>query len=98
MILIWLKKQKEFKKVCQDKIVYFSVDDDAIHYFTPAKANEIEVLYAFDSKTPLPLREHYDFEDEEGVYVQQLIQVDGLYCLDPRHLAPSIYPEQVEAY
>ncbi len=99
MILIWLKKRKEFQKVCQGRIVYFSVYDDEIHYFAPAKANEIEVLYAFDSKTPVPLREHHDFEDEDGVYVQQLIQVDGLYCLDTRNIVPtSIYPVEQEAY
>jgi len=99
MILTWLKKREEFQKVCQGKIVYFSVDEDTIRYFVPAKANEIDVLYAFVSSTPVPLREHHDFEDEEGVYVQQLIQVDGLYCLDTQDIPNSMYPvEQIEMY
>ena len=46
MILISLKEKEEFQKACQGKIVYFSVDEDTIRYFVPAKANEIEVLYA----------------------------------------------------
>lgn len=82
MLMIWLKKREEFLKVCQGKAVFYSVNDGCIHYFAPAKVNEIEMLYAFDSQAPLQFREHYDLEDAEGVHVWQLIEISGLCFFD----------------
>ncbi len=82
MLMIWLKKKEEFQKVCQGRTVFYAVEEGSIHYFTLAKANEIEVLYAFDSESPIPFRENYDFEDADGIHVWQLIEIDNLYSLE----------------
>ncbi|MBU7045522.1 MAG: hypothetical protein HXS54_03720 [Theionarchaea archaeon] len=82
MLLIWLKKKEEFQKLCQGKAVFFSLNDGYIHYFAPARANDVDVVYAFDSETPIPFREHYDFEDEKGVHVVQLTEINGFYFFE----------------
>jgi hypothetical protein len=79
MLVMVMKKKEEFLKVCKGRVVYFTVKSDLIHYFTPYRANDIEVLYRFDSGESLPFREHCDLEDEEGVYVQCLIELDKIY-------------------
>ncbi|KYK33646.1 MAG: hypothetical protein HXS48_25990 [Theionarchaea archaeon] len=90
MLVIRLKQREEFQKLCQGKAVFFSVNDGYIHYFTPAKVNEVEAIYTFYSKTPMPFREHYDLNDTEGVRVKQLTEVGGVSCFDmPRGLAHS---------
>jgi hypothetical protein len=89
MLMVRLKERKEFRKACQGKVVYFSEDGSSIHYFVPARVNEMDVLYAFDSDTSLPFREHYDFEDEEGIHVQKLIEIEAMYCFDPNGMIPS---------
>ncbi len=103
MLMVWLKKQEEFQKVCRGKVVFFSVEGSLLHYFSPARVNETDILYAFHSKTPLPFREHYDLHDEEGIHVYQLMEVDGLYCLDldlPKNVINSglLSIEEAEAY
>ncbi len=85
MLLIRLKEREEFQKLSQGKAVFFSANDNYIQYFTPGKVNEIEVIYAFNTETPLPFREHYDFEDAKGIHVAQLTEIRGLYCFDIPH-------------
>ena len=82
MLIVRLKKKEEFEKVCQGKAVFFSENNGCIHYYTPTRVNEIEMIYAFDSRTAIPFREHYDLEDEEGTHVWQLIEINGLCFFD----------------
>ena len=100
MILIWLKNREEFQKLCQGKAVFFSLNDGYIHYFIPTRANDVEVLYGFDTETPLPFREHHDFEDERGIHVAQLTEIDGFYFPEPPyHLNQELqYEEKVPAF
>lgn len=95
MLIIWLKKKEEFEKVCQGKAVFFSVNNGCIHYYTPARVNEIEMLYAFDSKTAIPFREHYDLEDKEGTYVWQLTEISGLYFFD---IPGGMVPPEIHSF
>ncbi|MGC1119822.1 MAG: hypothetical protein WBA22_01910 [Candidatus Methanofastidiosia archaeon] len=81
MLVMVLKKKEEFLKVCQGRVIYFTVDSDLLHYFTPYRANDIEVLYRYDSGEPLPFREDCNLKDEKGVYVQYLIELERIYCL-----------------
>ena len=78
MILIWLKKEEEFQNLCKGKAVFYKVNDGSIHYFTPTRVNEVELLYAYNSKAVIPFREHHDFEDADGVHVEQLVEIDEL--------------------
>lgn len=82
MLIVWLKRREEFQKVCQGKVVFFSADASSLTYFSPAQVNEAEILYAFSSEVPLPFREHYDLQDEDGIHVWQLVEVEGLSCPD----------------
>ncbi len=82
MLVVRLRKREEFQKVCQGRTVFFLADNGSISYFSPAQVNETETLYVFYSRTPLPFREHYDLEDEEGILVWQLIEIDGLSYTD----------------
>lgn len=98
MLIIRLKYRKEFQKLCQGKAVFFSVCNGYIHYFAPARVNEVEAIYTFDSKTPMPFREHYDFEDAEGIHVTQLTEIDGFSFFHmPRELVhPEIHSVEME--
>ncbi|MGD2249820.1 MAG: hypothetical protein PVF58_15535 [Candidatus Methanofastidiosia archaeon] len=100
MLIIRLKNKKEFQKVCQGKCVYFSENGGTIQYFTPARINDVKILHTFTTTDHVPLREHYDLEDTEGVYVHQLIEIDNVYCLDPISMAcTEIRAEEfIEAY
>lgn len=82
MLVVRLRKKEEFQKVCKGRTVFFLVDNGSISYFSPAQVNETEMLYVFYSRTPLPFREHHDLEDEEGILVWQLIEIDGLSYID----------------
>ncbi len=93
MLLVWLKKKEEFQKLCQGKAVFFAVNDNSVRYFTPIKANDVEVLFAFDSDSTIPFREHYDLGDTEGTHVQQLIEIEGLYSFD---FGNPVYSEMTE--
>ncbi|MBU7042295.1 MAG: hypothetical protein HXS47_01795 [Theionarchaea archaeon] len=79
MLLIELKKREEYQRLSQGKTVFYSSDNEHIHYFTPARVNETDVLFVFDSKTPIPFREDHDFEDMASIHVWQLIEIDALH-------------------
>lgn len=100
MIITKLKNEKEFQRLCQGKCVYFSKNECTIQYFVPAKINDVETIYVLTTTHPIPLREHYDFEDTEGVYVPLLIEIDSIYALDINNMTcTKISPkEPAEAY
>jgi hypothetical protein len=82
MLLIELKKREEYKRLSQGKTVFYSFENKKIHYFTPVRVNETDVLFVFDSETPLPFREEHDFKDLASIHVWQLIEIDALHWLN----------------
>jgi hypothetical protein len=82
MLLIELKKREEYERLSQGKTVFYSQGNEYIHYFTPARVNETDVVFVFDSEAPIPFREEHDFEDVTSIHVWQLIEIDALHWLN----------------
>jgi hypothetical protein len=82
MLLIELKKREEYQRLSQGKTVFYSLENGNIHYFTPGRVNKTDVLFVFDSETPLPFREEHDFKDMASIHVWQLIEIDALHWLN----------------
>ena len=82
MLLIELKKREEYQRLSQGKTVFYSSGNEYIHYFTPARVNETDVLFVFDTETPIPFREDHDFKDATSIHVWQLIEIGALHWLN----------------